>query len=351
MASVISAGTTSTTALNLSGDTTGILQLQTNGTTAAMTINTSQNVGIGTTSPSYNLHVSNANNPVIAVTDTTNPTTGYFQAIDSRVNLGTLTNHPLAFATNDAERMRIDSSGNVLIGTTSGTRKLTVYENAIQVDISIVSSTTGLAILQMGDTTADNQGQIVYRNSSDQMEFNTNGASSLILNSSNNAQFTKNISVGNVTPTTSGFGITFPATQSASTNANTLDDYEEGTWTPIAARYTGGNITAVYGVSNAGKYTKIGRIVILECYLDITSVSSQGSSLSQVTGLPFTPSGSYAATGATFFNTAATTLNIVSCAANQGDNCIYFHESGNSGTLADFAWKAGAMTFTVIYTT
>lgn len=145
--------------------------------------------------------------------------------------------------------------------------------------------------------------------------------------------------------------IKFPATQSASSDANTLDDYEEGTWTPIAARYTGGNITAVYGVSNAGKYTKIGRIVILECYLDITSVSSQGSSLSQVTGLPFTPSGSYAATGATFFNTAATTLNIVSCAANQGDNCIYFHESGNSGSLADFAWKAGAMTFTVIYIT
>lgn len=157
--------------------------------------------------------------------------------------------------------------------------------------------------------------------------------------------------VGGATPSNSGSGITFPAAQSASTNANTLDDYEEGTWTPIAARYTGGNITAVYGVSNAGKYTKIGRIVILECYLDITSVSSQGSSLSQVTGLPFTPSGSYAATGATFFNTAATTLNIVSCATNQGDNCIYFHESGNSGTLADFAWKAGAMTFTVIYTT
>lgn len=163
--------------------------------------------------------------------------------------------------------------------------------------------------------------------------------------------FATTIGVGGATAAASGAGISFPATQSASTNANTLDDYEEGTWTPIAARYTGGNITAVYGVSNAGKYTKIGRIVILECYLDITSVSSQGSSLSQVTGLPFTPSGSYAATGATFFNTAATTLNIVSCAANQGDNCIYFHESGNSGTLADFAWKAGAMTFTVIYTT
>jgi len=44
MASIISAGTTSGTALNMSGDTTGILQLATNGTTTAMTIDTSQKV-------------------------------------------------------------------------------------------------------------------------------------------------------------------------------------------------------------------------------------------------------------------------------------------------------------------
>jgi hypothetical protein len=44
MASIISAGTTSGTALNLSGDTTGILQLATNGTTTAMTIDASQKV-------------------------------------------------------------------------------------------------------------------------------------------------------------------------------------------------------------------------------------------------------------------------------------------------------------------
>ena len=40
------------------------------------------------------------------------------------------------------------------------------------------------------------------------------------------------LGVGAATPSASGAGITFPATQSASTDANTLDDYEEGTWTP-----------------------------------------------------------------------------------------------------------------------
>lgn len=51
MASIISAGTTSGTALNMAGDTSGVLQLATNGSTTAITIDTSQNVGIGTASP------------------------------------------------------------------------------------------------------------------------------------------------------------------------------------------------------------------------------------------------------------------------------------------------------------
>ena len=49
MASTISAGTTTTTALVYSADTSGVLQLQTNGTTTAVTIDTSQNVGLGVT--------------------------------------------------------------------------------------------------------------------------------------------------------------------------------------------------------------------------------------------------------------------------------------------------------------
>jgi hypothetical protein len=61
MASIISAGTTSGTALNMAGDTSGVLQLATNGSTTALTISTAQNVGVGTTSPSAKLQVDAAN--------------------------------------------------------------------------------------------------------------------------------------------------------------------------------------------------------------------------------------------------------------------------------------------------
>ena len=58
-----------------------------------------------------------------------------------------------------------------------------------------------------------------------------------------------------------GTGITFPATQSASSDANTLDDYEEGTFTPLALGSTTGG-TASYTVQ-IGRYTKIGNRVFL----------------------------------------------------------------------------------------
>ena len=78
-----------------------------------------------------------------------------------------------------------------------------------------------------------------------------------------------------------GTGITFPATQSASSNANTLDDYEEGTWTPSV----GG--TATY-TTQAGTYTKIGRLVHVRFILTINVIGT-GSQL-VISGLPFTES-------------------------------------------------------------
>jgi len=97
-----------------------------------------------------------------------------------------------------------------------------------------------------------------------------------------NVSVTGVIAVGGATPTTNGSGITFPATQSASTNANTLDDYEEGTWTPTVSPGTG----SYNGLTTGGWYVKVGRAVTVFAYWNITASGSAGGAFS-IGGLPF----------------------------------------------------------------
>jgi hypothetical protein len=80
-----------------------------------------------------------------------------------------------------------------------------------------------------------------------------------------------------------GGGIQFPATQVPSADANTLDDYEEGTWTPTITGSTT-NPTVSYGVA-FGYYTKIGDTVT--AYINITTSSVSGGSGAVQLSLPF----------------------------------------------------------------
>ena len=93
------------------------------------------------------------------------------------------------------------------------------------------------------------------------------------------------IGVGGATPSASGSGITFPATQSASTDANTLDDYEEGTWTPTIFGSAGSAGAQAY--SYHGRYIKIGRFVLLTGYLTLSNKGSWTASV-KIGGFPFT---------------------------------------------------------------
>jgi len=84
------------------------------------------------------------------------------------------------------------------------------------------------------------------------------------------------------TPTLNG--ITFPATAVPSADANTLDDYEEGTWTPVPS-FSSGTLSS-YTITNA-VYTKIGNIVIAQADIGIISGTSGAGNVT-VAGLPFT---------------------------------------------------------------
>ena len=96
------------------------------------------------------------------------------------------------------------------------------------------------------------------------------------------------IGVGGATPSTSGAGITFPATQSASTDANTLDDYEEGTFTPILADNASSSNAATM-TTQEGFYTKVGNTVTIQIQIVWSSKGSMGAgNNTRIYGMPFT---------------------------------------------------------------
>jgi hypothetical protein len=100
-----------------------------------------------------------------------------------------------------------------------------------------------------------------------------------IITQNSTPAFASTIGVGGATAAASGAGITFPATQSASSDANTLDDYEEGTWTPV--------INGTTMTTGSGWYTKIGRQVFLgyNNLVGVTAISNNANAT--VTGFPF----------------------------------------------------------------
>jgi hypothetical protein len=80
-------------------------------------------------------------------------------------------------------------------------------------------------------------------------------------------------------------GIGFPATQVASSDPNTLDDYEEGTWTPtLSSDATPPTVTSY--TDRVGRYTKIGNLVTVICLIRAT-ITAIGTGTPKITGLPF----------------------------------------------------------------
>jgi len=251
MPSIINAATSG--GLISTADTSGVLQLQTANTTA-VTIDASQNVGVGTASPTASkLHIA-----------------GY--------NGGTT--YPI--------RMTSSNSGVEWSFETGGS----------------AAGSSFLAFRDMG-------------NSAERMRLNSTGA--LVLTGGNTSA--------------NGTGITFPATQSASSDANTLDDYEEGSWTPSI----GG--TATYATQN-GKYTKIGNVVTVTFDMTISVIGTGSTAL--ISNLPFTSIETTAGT-VTYYETLSRAYTFISCYVGNGTATISF--TGNNATATTTIGFNGASLF------
>jgi len=147
----------------------------------AMRIDSSGNVGIGTSSPAWQLHVKGTSNAVVQIEGASNAGSFVNFGDPSDTDVGQIgydhTNNHMRFKTNDTERMRIDSSGNVGIGTSSPNNLLTLNSNTANTAMTIQSSDSGGAAVLFGDQSDFSRGRIIYNNSDDSMSFETNNLS------------------------------------------------------------------------------------------------------------------------------------------------------------------------------
>jgi hypothetical protein len=148
-------------------------------------------------------------------------------------------------------------------------------------------------------------------------------------------------------------GIKFPATQVPSADANTLDDYEEGSWTPVI-QGSSSNPTVVYDSQNS-TYTKIGKLVTLNGYIQTSSRTGGGGDI-RISGLPFT-TGSSNHFGGTILLYAVNVGTVASVYASAPSSATYFSllYSNNNGAnwsnaiVGNIPNSLAAITFTIQY--
>jgi hypothetical protein len=143
------------------------------------------------------------------------------------------------------------------------------------------------------------------------------------------------IGVGGATPSTSGAGITFPAAVSASSDVNTLDDYEEGTWTPSLTQ----NGVAITSPTNVvGSYIKIGKLLFLSAYFYKSGGATSSSGQWRFANLPFSLDTAYSHAA------PASYMNI-----NGGPSTQVARFQANSSTTLDLYGQYASTSWTTSY--
>lgn len=330
-------------------------------------IDTAGNLGIGTSSPGYKLDVNTTGGSAATARLIGNDQANVRLRLENGGAGGRTweivgglpgannANFSIRDVTGSTTPLTLDSSGNLGIGTTSPGARVEIYVNR-------TSSTNAVSLL-LSDNVTGIQTNGVYK----AIRSQSNGTQSISeirfveTDGTNN-----NTAIAFCTQTTSGalterarfnnrgplvfaggdlqadgVGITFPATQSASSNANTLDDYEEGTWTPTTAGDATGTISTA-----TGEYVKVGRMVYIRCVFQITANFTSN----QIGGLPFTPSGN---TGVSSITGATSVMNQAGAdlvaAVNIDTSRLNFYTNNNTANTGGLTTTNAAVRFTIVY--
>jgi hypothetical protein len=192
-------------------------------------------------------------------------------------------------------------------------------------------------------STSGGGGVIVSSDASGNLDIQSGGSTVVAVTSTSVAvtgtgKFATTIGVGNATPAASGSGITFPASQSASSDANTLDDYEEGTWTPVITAQAG----SLTSYTSSGTYTKVGRTVYINGKFTVVTIGT-ASGYAQVTGYPFTSASGFETLGVARENSGNIYYSLLGAASNAG----YILATANGAIL----WPTATYNWTITYNT
>jgi hypothetical protein len=289
----------------ITGAYTGITNLTMSGDltvdTNTLFVNSTNNrVGIGTTSPSYKLSILEGGSNFIQFADGADAVVGSIigRSSSKDLRIQNSENANTAFWTNNTERMRIDSSGNLLVGKTSSNTSTAGIELRATNQVTITrSSNTPLIINRLSSNgeflkfqkDGTNQGVIgttgnfyIADDSGYGFSFDNGGAVIYSCNSSGTPQ-NNVVNLGHPSYRFKDLYLGGGLYVGGTGSANKLDDYEEGTFTPTITPAIG----SVTHDIQTGNYTKIGRLVYFDIRVRLSAISSPSGGL-YITGLPFT---------------------------------------------------------------